>query len=258
MILFLICVLLITFLFQYFVFNSWWYLLLSIIIGFISSFLLLIILTLILLLIFTRIKQDNKFKQKYIWYLCKYVLFFMKIKVDVVNKENITDSTNVYFPNHKSYIDVIILYYAINKPVSFISKKENYSVPFLRLALKALNCISLDRENDREGAKDIIKAIKKVKEGNSFVIFPEGGIKDRSINKMVDLRAGAYKLATKAGANIIPVSIKNNHLIQYNCFKKKTNIVVKFYEPIKKDEYQDIHTITLGEKIMEMVNNDLE
>ena len=74
--------------------------------------------------------------------------------------------------------------------------------------MKGLGVVPLDRNNDREGARNILEAIKRVKAGNNYLIFPEGGVKSRETEHMVALRAGAYKLATKESVNIKSVTVQ--------------------------------------------------
>ena len=71
---------------------------------------------------------------------------------------------------------------------------------------------------------------------------------------MVEVKAGAYKLATKAEASISPVSIiGTSKFIHMNKFKAN-RVKIVIHKPIYKEEYENINTQELGEKVFEIVN----
>jgi 1-acyl-sn-glycerol-3-phosphate acyltransferase len=70
----------------------------------------------------------------------------------------------------------------------------------------------------------MVDAIKVVKSGMAMAIFPEGGIKDRDDEKMVAMRAGAYSVAMKAEADLLPVSISGTSLVKYRAPFRSTKI----------------------------------
>lgn len=225
--------------------------------GFLTSVLLFAIFILIFIWLLPYSKQDNKLKHAIVYQLVKFVCTILKIKVEVIGKENIPKDTFVIYGNHKSQLDPVIIYRAYHKILSAIAKSDLVGVPFLSRMMKGLGVVALDRRNDREGAKSIVDAIKRVKSGKNYIIFPEGGVKTRSTENMVALRAGAYKLATKAGAVISPVSIVGSSLLSENCPKHFTKITIIIHKPILKEEYNDFNTTQIGQKIFTIVNTGI-
>ena len=96
------------------------------------------------------------------------------------------------------------------------------------------------------------------KNGTSMIIFPEGGIKTRDVEEMVNLRAGAYKLATKSGAMILPCSIIGSSQIKSNRRIKRKDVTVIFYKPISKEEYQSMNTTEIGLRVEEIINSGIK
>lgn len=203
-------------------------------------------------------KQNNKLKHKIIYPIVKFVHSILKIKIEVIGRENIPDETFVVFSNHKSMLDVTILYQAYHKILSAVAKNDLLKVPFLSRLMLGLGVVPLDRNNDREGVKNILEAIKRVKAGNNYLIFPEGGVKSRETEHMVALRAGAYKLATKPKAVISPVSIIGSSLLSKNCPKHWTKVTVVIHKPIYFEEYQGLSTNELGRKVANIVNTGVD
>ena len=96
----------------------------------------------------------------------------------------------------------------------------------------------MDRENARAGLKTILTAIEYVKNGVSICIFPEGTRNDGEELSMLDFKDGAFKIATKTGCAIVPISINNMadmfeaHLPRV----KKTHVVIEYGQPIYPDK----------------------
>lgn len=226
--------------------------------GFLISAILFAIFILIFIWTAPFSKQNNRLKHKIIYPIVKFVHTILKIKIEVIGKENIPSSTFVVFGNHKSMLDVTILYQAYHTILSAIAKSDLVNVPFLSRLMKGLGVVPLDRNNDREGVKNLLEAIKRVKAGNNYLIFPEGGVKSRETEHMVALRAGAYKLATKPKAVISPVSIIGSSLLAKNCPKKGTKITVIIHKPITPEEYEWLSTNELGRRVANIVNTGID
>ena len=208
-------------------------------------------------------KMDHKKKlhKFFVQTFAKYVCVFLNVKIDMEGKENITEDDSVlYVSNHKSLLDPVFVCFGVKRALSFAAKQEvrdDYKP--LRPLLKTSQVIFIDRENDRNSVKEILKGIKLIKDGKGLLIFPEGGIKTRDLNKMVSLKPGAYKLATKSKATIQPVVLLGNHLLDTRkSWFKRVHIHVKVLPAIKYEEYKDLNTNEIGMKVVEMVNANFD
>lgn len=202
-------------------------------------------------------KPTFKLKHKLIHPIVVWVNTIMRLKIKVIGKENIPKETFVVYGNHKSMLDITIVYVIYHTVISAVAKKSLMKVPVLRRLIRALGAVSLDRENDREGVKNLLEAIGKVKNGLPFIIFPEGGIKTRDTDEMIALRAGAYKLAMKPRATISPISIVGSSKISSNAPFRKTKIIAIIHKPISYDEYQEYSTTELGMKVGTIINQGI-
>lgn len=138
--------------------------------------------------------------------------------------------------------------------MSAVAKDNLYKIKPLKVIMDEFQVVPLNREDDKEGAKAIIRAIKLVKGGYNMMIFPEGGIKSREIETMVNLKPGAYKLATKANALISPVSIVGSSKLSKNAPFKKTKVNVVIHKPIDSDFYNSLNTHELGEYVGSIID----
>jgi len=161
------------------------------------------------------------------------VLFFSGIKKKVIGVERIPKDESVLFIfNHRGFFDIILAYYTVPVLSSFVSKKEIAKVPGLRLWMRNIKCVFLDRENPREGIKAILQGIENIQRGTSMFISPEGT--RNSGEGLLPFKPGSLKMAEKAGCPIVPVAITNSDKAFENHLPwiKSTRMTIEYGEPI--------------------------
>ncbi|MCL1924255.1 MAG: 1-acyl-sn-glycerol-3-phosphate acyltransferase, partial [Defluviitaleaceae bacterium] len=121
----------------------------------------------------------------------------------------------------------------IPKNKGLIAKIETSKIPLVQSAMKQLRCIFLDRKDLRQGAKAILEGIETLKEGYSLVVFPEGTRGEGG--EMLPFKTGAFKLATKSKAPIVPVTIDGAYKIMPKNSKllHAAEVDVTIHEPIQ-------------------------
>lgn len=178
--------------------------------------------------------------------------------VKVTGEENIPKDQPVLFvSNHQSYLDIPILVGFIDKPKSFIAKKDLDKFPLFRTWMKNLQCILIDRSDVRQSLRAIKEGVKLLKEGYSYVIFPEGTrSKDGTLG---EFKQGSLKLATKSGAPIVPVTIKGAKDImpRGTLAIKPANVEIIISNPIFMDDDIAKDSKALNEKVMSIISENL-
>lgn len=164
----------------------------------------------------------------------KVILFICGTKTTVIGYENIPKDEPVLFVgNHKSYFDIIVSYSRMPNLTGFVAKKEMNKALFVRVWMRYLHCLFLDRANIKEGLKTILKGIEEIKSGISIAIFPEG-TRNKNAEGMLPFKEGSFKFAEKTGCKIIPMVQNNTEAIMENQMPKlrKAHTVLEFCEPI--------------------------
>ena len=243
----------------YFVSHAWYFIILFILAGLAVGVILVLLFTLFMIGLYPHKNVHSHFKHYFTRSIARFTNFWgTRVSVKVTGKENIPkDGPLVVYTNHKSLNDPFILLQVFNRNLAFTPKKTLYKSWALRTWFDSIGCLPIDRENDRETAKSMIKAIKDVKAGLAIAVFPEGGIKSRDDDQMKDIKAGAYKLATKSNAIILPISIIGNSSLSKNWPFKITKTKVIIHKPITPDEYKDLTTLEIGEKVFKIINEGL-
>jgi len=236
-----------------------WFIILWVFVSAILAIISLVLSALLVLLLCNKKKPKGAVRHFYLRNACYLAIKFNNIKLKISGKENIPNNEAfVIYANHKSIMDPICIYYALNSRITAIGKKSLFKTKIMKLVLKTFDAIALDRDNDREAAKSMIEAIKKVKNGLPILIFPEGGIKNRESEEMSDLKAGAYKLALKSNASILPVSIIGTSSIKGSSIFKKKQVKVIIHAPISKEDYKDKNTHEIGRYVEEIINDGVK
>ena len=144
-------------------------------------------------------------------YLCarKWARTLLKLngaKVVTSGLENVSpDKAQVFFCNHQSWADIVVLTASLPCLFKWISTKGVFYVPFLGWHMKRAGYVSVDRADWSKGTKSIAAALKVTKAGHSLVIFAEG---TRSPDgNLLPFKKGGFLLALRSHAPIVPVTI---------------------------------------------------
>lgn len=190
----------------------------------------------------------------------RVILRLSGVKVTVKGKENIPDEAVLFVGNHRSYFDILILYVQCKRLTGFVAKDSMEEIPSLRVWMRYLYCLFLDRKDPRAGMKTILQAIEYVKQGVSICIFPEGTRNDGEELTMLPFKEGSFKIATKTGCPIVPVAINNSaEIFESHMPKvKKTHVVVEYLTPIDPKALSKEEQKVIGAKCQKMIEDTIK
>lgn len=107
------------------------------------------------------------------------------------------DQQYVIIANHTSIMDIMLICILFpNHPLCFVGKKELVKIPIFGTIYKRV-CVMVDRNSARSRADVYRRCAEKMEEGNSIVIFPEGGVPDDTSVILDQFKDGAFILSTK-------------------------------------------------------------
>ncbi len=158
------------------------------------------------------------------------------VRLTVKGEENIPkDEPVLYVGNHRSYFDIVITYARCPRLTGYIAKNSIEKIPLLRVWMRRLNCLFIDRDDIRASLKTILAAIDAVKRGISICIYPEGTRgKGETELDMLPFKEGSLKIAEKTGCKVIPMAITHSADIFENHmpYIKKTHVYLTYGAPI--------------------------
>ena len=130
------------------------------------------------------------------------------VSLVVEGLENIPkDTACVFVGNHRSYYDIPLLLASLDKPHGVLAKEELEKIPLLNRWMKLLGCVFVQRDDLRASVRALNDATAIVEGGKSFIIFPEGTRYKGEEGGAGEFKAGAFRIAVKTGAPVVPVAI---------------------------------------------------
>lgn len=243
-----------------FVTSTWYFILLWLVCGIVVSGVTIFLLIVLMMPMMKVTKKDWVFKYWFLKGAARFCnLFALGLNVKVIGKKNIpkTGKLTIY-ANHKSQLDPFVIMSQINRPLAFTPKISIYKVPILAQYMDYVGCLPIDRNDNRRTAKTMIEAVKQVENGHAMLIFPEGGILDRSTEEMVDVKGGAYKIGMKAGSDFLPMTIVGASTLGTRKWYQRRTVRLIVHKPIKYENVKDLSTLELGEMIFEIINRPLK
>lgn len=179
--------------------------------------------------------------------------------VKVFGEENIPkDRACVFVSNHQGIFDIHAMLGYTGLPIGLISKIENLKLPIIGAWMVAMDCVFIERGNPRNSLLQIKKAAEYVTGGLSMVIFPEG-TRAKSDN-LGEFKPGSLKLATKAKAPIIPVTINGTYKIfeEHNKRIQPANVTITFGEPIETAGISKEDESLLLDRVVSVISKNLD
>ncbi len=160
--------------------------------------------------------------------------------------------------NHLSNADPLLLLNAFRRSqLAFITKRENMSMFLINKLMYKILCQSLNREDDRQALKVILKCIQLIKNDKvSICVFPEGYT---SLDgRLHHFRSGVFKIAQKANVPIVVCTLKNAQHIFKNVAKlKPTAVDLHLVDVIQPEQFAGMTTVALADMVYEKMIADL-
>ena len=183
----------------------------------------------------------------------------LRIRVHISGIEKIPKDEKVLFVcNHRSNYDPLITWCALNKwKIAFVSKPENFKVPFFGRIIRKCCFLPIDRENPRKAIVTINKAAKLLKKQEvSIGIYPEG---TRSKNcRLLPFHNGVFKIAQKAEAPIVVLSITGTEKISKRTPFQHTDVYLDVLEVFPSENIKELKTEMIGMMVRQLIMTKIE
>lgn len=121
--------------------------------------------------------------------------------------------------NHTSMLDIMLMLHISKNPFVFVGKAELAKIPLFGFFYKR-TCILVDRGNARSRKAVFDQAQRRLEQGLSICIFPEGGVPSDTSLVLDSFKDGAFRLAIDHQIAIVPIVFYDNKkLFPYQFYK---------------------------------------
>ena len=233
---------------------------------FAGSFLALMVLAFLFLWLVTAFvdlkkpqEHDSKFYRTLVALYVPAICTILRMRVHTRGLEKTpTDGRFMLVCNHLFDFDPVVLLGWFGKSqLAFISKWENSTMFIVGKVMHKLMCQLINRENDREALKTILRCIQLLKEDEcSIAVFPEGYT---SVDgRLHHFRPGVFKIAMKAQVPIVVCTITNTNRVVHNILRlKPTDIELHLIDVIPAEALKGRTAVDISEQVYQMMLNDL-
>jgi 1-acyl-sn-glycerol-3-phosphate acyltransferase len=177
---------------------------------------------LIMVPFFLVLTSDEKYYPifwKFVRVLSKVLIYGTGFRIDKTIEQKIDRNKSYMFcPNHSSLLDPFVLAVMSKNPIVFIGKKELVKIPIFGFFYKK-TVIMVDRSSAKSKKRVYEMAKKRLKNGTSMGIFPEGLVPTEDV-VLSPFKKGAFNLAIEYQIPIVPTTYYDcKRLFSWDFFK---------------------------------------
>lgn len=205
-------------------------------------------------------KKDNRLYRAVMYMIADAAHTVLQVRVHTQGLEKIpTDGRVLLVCNHLNNADPVIIYHQVKKKqkLAFIAKREVGKMFVVGKFMHKLLCQRINRENDREALKTILKCIEIIKEDKaSIAVFPEGGILGGNV--LHPFRGGVFKIALRTKVPVVVCTLWGTQDVFHNGLRlKSTDVDFHVLGVISPEDYQGMTAVELGKMAHTMMAEDL-
>ena len=197
------------------------------------------------------------FKMARFW--AKFILFGMGFYYKVEAQQKIISGNSYMFiANHTSMTDVMLMLAVVKNPFVFVGKKELVKIPIFGFFYKRC-AILVDRESTKSRTAVYERARKRIEQGLSICIFPEGKVPDDESVILEEFKGGAFNMAIDHNLTIVPMTFYDNkEKYSYTFFSGKPGLMrVKIHPFIKVDNLTHHDKKVIKEQARKLIFDEL-
>jgi len=160
--------------------------------------------------------------------------------------------------NHTSMLDIMLMLKISRNPFVFVGKKELVKIPLFGFFYKRV-CILVDREDAKSRTGVYRRAQRRLQQGTSICIFPEGGVPEENV-LLDNFKDGAFKMAIAHQIPVVPVTFYDNKKRFSFTFLSggPGRIRAKVHQFFETGILPESDKITLREEVREIILSELQ
>ncbi|MHA7841688.1 MAG: lysophospholipid acyltransferase family protein [Winogradskyella sp.] len=197
------------------------------------------------------------FKLARFW--AKFILLGMGFHYKVLKDQNPNPKKSYMFiANHTSMTDIMLMLVSVNNPFVFVGKKELANIPLFGFFYKR-TCILVDRSSAKSRQAVFLRAQRRLRQGLSICIFPEGGVPEEHI-VLDEFKDGAFRLAINHNIPVVPLTFYDNKKrFSYTFFSGSPGIMrAKIHQFLQTENLKVEDTKALNQKARAVILTELK
>ncbi|MBQ0072164.1 MAG: 1-acyl-sn-glycerol-3-phosphate acyltransferase [Spirochaetales bacterium] len=211
------------------------------------------------------LKKGNGLSLEERWKVARDVVHIIvreaKCPVEVHGTENLpSDSGYIIMPNHQGKFDGLAIVNTHEKPLSFVLDKKRADILMETYWIDLTQSERISKTNGREAFQTMKRVRDRVKGGETFCIFPEGGHNDNG-NNLQEFHTGCFHFLSEMNCPIVPcVLVDSYRVFNYQKFwewTRKVTVKVYYLPPIFPEEYKGLDKRAVAELVKSRIQKKL-
>ena len=207
-------------------------------------------------------KNVDKVPEEKRWSHIQYILARAikggKVNLTVTGQENIpAEGGFMLYANHQGMFDVLAIAATCPMPLGAVLKKELYNIPFLHQIALCTKSFAMDREDVRQSLTVIQNVTEEVKNGRSYLIFPEG-TRSKKGNEMLEFHGGSFRCATKGKCTVIPIALIDSYRVLDEKGSHPISMQLHYLQPILYEEYHNLKPAELASLVKKRIAEKIQ
>ncbi|MBT2160389.1 lysophospholipid acyltransferase family protein [Zobellia barbeyronii] len=188
------------------------------------------------------------------------ILYGMGCPPKVFGEQNIEKGKSyMLVANHTSMLDIMLMFYVSKNPFVFVGKKELAKIPLFGFFFKRV-CIMVDRSDAKSRMAVYRRAQKRLSQGLSICIFPEGGVPDDESIILDSFKDGAFRMAIAHKIPVVPITFYDNKKrFSFSFFSGGPGrIRAKVHKFFKTENLSEEDKVNLRENVRAIILKELQ
>ena len=187
------------------------------------------------------------------------LLVVLRVKIVMTGEELIPKKQRfLIVTNHRSNFDQMVMIKALKEsPMVYISKPGNFRAPIAGPFIKAAGFMPINREDPKEGAKTIMKAVELIKENKASIAISPEGTRNKGDDILLPFHPGSFQTAIKSNCPIVVASINGTPQVHRKAPWRKTRVNFTVIKTLYPEDYQGMSTRDIANRSMNLIKDQL-
>ena len=200
---------------------------------------------------------DSRYYRFLLYASTAIAMVLVRIRIDRKGLDKLPEGRFLLVANHKSKFDPIVTWHVMrDRDLAYISKKENFDVPFFGRIIRRCCFMDIDRENARKAVKTVNHAADLIKNDvASVAVYPEGTRNNG--DRLLPFHNGMFLIAKKAGVPVVIMSTHGTEDIKNNFPIHSSRVSLSVLDVIPAEKVREMRTDDIGNHAYDVLLKDV-
>ncbi len=181
-----------------------------------------------------------------------------RIDTEVYGEENLPiDGGYIMYANHQGKYDGLAIMREHKRFCSALMDSKRSMMPIAKQFMDLSEGERIERQRPRQQIGVLTNIAKRVREGDVFLMFPEGGYGKKVDNTTEKFNYGCFISAYRSQCPVVPVVILDSFRAFGQNSLRRVTVKVIYLEPILYEDYKDLKAPELCALVQKKIDEEI-